>query len=159
VRDGAPESVRRVSGEIDGLRDELGAIVAELDRRRHELFDLRLQLRRHPTVVVASAGAAALLLGGLLARSVRARRARRRPAARAREARRALVRLLDHPHRVAAEPRVGVKILAAVGTAAGSVLARRAVELLVARARVPRSRTDGVPRAPTLHDELGLGRS
>jgi hypothetical protein len=134
VRDGTNEAVHRVSGEIDSLRGELGALVSELDRRRHELFDLRLQARRHPAALAVAAGVAALLVGGLVALSLRARQARRRPTARAREAHQALSRLLAHPHRVAAEPNVGAKLLVAVGTAAGSVLARRAVELAWKRA-------------------------
>ena len=48
MKDGSPEHVSRVSGEIAMLRSEIGSLVGELDRRRHELFDLRLQARRHP---------------------------------------------------------------------------------------------------------------
>ena len=47
VMDRPPQQhVQRVAGEIDTLRGELGALVAELDRRRQELFDLGLQVRR-----------------------------------------------------------------------------------------------------------------
>ena len=42
------ETVGRVSGEIDTLRTELGALVGELDRRRGEAFDLGLQVRLGP---------------------------------------------------------------------------------------------------------------
>jgi hypothetical protein len=40
------ENARRLEGEIAGLRDELAGLVAELDRRRHELTDFKLQARR-----------------------------------------------------------------------------------------------------------------
>ena len=40
----APE---HVAHEIDAIRRDLDRVVAELDRRRHELTDWRLQLRRH----------------------------------------------------------------------------------------------------------------
>jgi hypothetical protein len=41
------ENVRQLEGEIAVLRDELAGLVAELDRRRHELTDFKLQARRH----------------------------------------------------------------------------------------------------------------
>ena len=157
VKVGHPQTVSRVVGEIDGLRGDLGALVSELDRRRHELFDVRLQVRRHPAVLIGAAGVAALILGGLVALSVRSRRHERRPAIRVRDARRALARLLDHPRRVAAEPRVGTKVLAAVGAAAGSVLARRGLELLLARTRTPPAPAPDA-RTPAHRDELGLRR-
>lgn len=135
---GSSRDVPRVSGEIDTLRQELGRLVAELDRRRHDLLDVRLQVRKHPGIVLAAAGAAALLLGGLVGMAVRKRRQHARPTTRAREARRALARLLDHPERVAAEPNLAVKIAAAAGVAAGSAVARRVAERLVARA-MPRT--------------------
>lgn len=134
--------VRRVAGEIVALRGELGALVGELDRRRRELFDVGLQVRRHPVAVAIGATAAALLVGGLVAKGVRDRRERRRPTVRARETRRALARLLEHPDRVAARPGLTQAILAAAGTAAGAALARRVVDRMVARpgprARPPR---------------------
>ena len=122
------EDVHRVAGEIDVLRTELGGLVAELDRRRHEALDLGLQVRRHPLFVAVVATAAAILLGGTIALAVRGRRERRRPTVKARQARRALGRLFDHPDRVAAEPSFGAKLGAAVGIAVASVLARRLVE-------------------------------
>lgn len=135
---GATDShVRQVAGEIESLRLELGAMLGELDRRRRELFDVGLQVRRHPVAVAVGGAAAALLAGGLLAVAIRGRRQRRRPAVRAREARRALARLLEHPDRVAARPGVPEAILAAAGTAAGAALARRMVDRLVART-IPR---------------------
>ncbi len=134
MTDGSPEDVRRVSGEIDVLRRDLGSIVAELDRRRHELLDVRLQARRHPVVVVVAAGGAALLVGGLVALAIRQSRERRRPTRRVREARRAIARLLDHPHRVAAEPSAAVKIATAAGVAAGSAIARQLATRMMARA-------------------------
>jgi hypothetical protein len=133
VSDASPEEVRRVTGEIEGLQQDLGSIVSELDRRRRELMDVRLQIRRHPLVVVAAAGAAALLLGGVVALLLRDRRRRSQPTARIRESRRALARLLEHPDRVAAQPNVAAKIATAAGVAAGSVIARHLARLAVAK--------------------------
>jgi len=137
ANNGSSQDVPRVSGEIDSLRHELGRLVAELDRRRHEILDVKLQVRKHPGVVIAAAGVAALLLGGMVGMAVRNRREHARPATRAREARRAFARLLDHPERVANEPGLALKIATAAGVAAGTVVARRLAERFVARA-VPR---------------------
>ena len=63
---------RQIEREIEALRAQLDALVEELDRRRHEAFDLRRQLRRHPGALAAGA---AVLLGGL----VLAARSRRPP--------------------------------------------------------------------------------
>jgi hypothetical protein len=133
--DNPDAAVGRVSGEIDTLRNELGGLVAELDRRRHEALDLGLQVRRHPVLVAAVTTFAALLLGGALALMVRGQRHRRRPTVRAREARRALSRLFDHPDRVAAEPSISNKVATAVGVAVATALAKRLVDRSVRPAR------------------------
>ncbi len=135
---GAEQSVGKVSGEIVALRGELGALVAELDRRRHEMFDLGLQARRHPVAFAVAAAAVALVAGGLLAVAVRSARRRRSPAVRAREARRALARLMDHPHRVAAEPSIGRKIGLAVGTVVATAIAKRLIQRTVRPPAQPR---------------------
>jgi hypothetical protein len=122
------DTVGRVEGEIQSLRGELGGLVAELDRRRHEAFDLRLQLRRHPVAAAIAAAGAALVVGGLLAVAVRSRRQHRRPSLRARETRRALARLLDHPDRVAAEPSITNKVATAVLSLAATMIAKRILE-------------------------------
>ncbi len=132
------QTVGRVSGEIDSIRGELGALVAELDRRRHEALDLGLQVRKHPVAVAVAAVTLALAVGGLVALVVTSRRRLRRPAVRARETRRALARLLQRPDRVAAEPSISRKVAAAAATAIAATLARRLVERQVARA--PRRR-------------------
>jgi len=43
----AREAARQLDSEIVALREELSGLVAELDRRRHEAFDVKLQARRH----------------------------------------------------------------------------------------------------------------
>jgi hypothetical protein len=129
--------VGRIAGEIDSIRTELGGLVGELDRRRREAFDLRLQVKRHPVAVALAATAAALVVGGIVAFSVRQRRERRRPSVRAGETRRALARLLDHPDRVAAEPSMGNKVATAVLTLVATSLAKRLVDERVAPRIVP----------------------
>jgi len=65
---GGEATERAIEQDIDRLRDQLDGMVGELDRRRHEVFDVRLQLRRHGTAV-ATVGvvAAVLVVGGFVA--------------------------------------------------------------------------------------------
>jgi hypothetical protein len=128
VNGASEEMVGRVSGEIDTLRRELGALVGELDRRRHEAFDLGLQARKHPVAVAVAAATLALAVGGLIALVVAARRERRRPSARVRETRRALQRIMKRPHEVGRDPSIPRKVVAAIATAAAATLAKRLVQ-------------------------------
>ncbi|BDG08407.1 hypothetical protein [Anaeromyxobacter paludicola] len=135
---------RELEGEIESLRGELGDLVSELDRRRHELLDLRLQLRRHPVAFGVAGVSVVLVLGGAVAVMVNARERRRRPTERARRLGKALSRMIDAPHKVAREPSVGEKILAAAGTAAASILVKR----LMDRATAPVARAAREAREP-----------
>jgi hypothetical protein len=132
--DATPGPSHRIEKELSTLREEIGDLVAELDRRRRELFDVRLQLQRHPMAVPLAGFALALVLGGAVALLVRNERRRRRPSHKARQLRRALGRMVAHPERVGrGEPPPGEKILAAIGTAAATLLVRRALERAVPR--------------------------
>jgi hypothetical protein len=66
--------ISRLRAEIGATRDELGSYLTELDRRRHEALDLRLQVRRHPGVLIAVGVAIAAVTAGVVVRVVRARR-------------------------------------------------------------------------------------
>jgi hypothetical protein len=148
--DGEPGASRRIGREIATLRDEIGDIVGELERRRREVFDVRLQLRRHPVAVAVVAVAAAALLGGAVAVLLRGRRRRQRRSYRARQLQMALSRMIDHPERVGrGELPPREKILAAAGTAAASLLVRRALERAVPRPsrRTREKAQDGEPAA------------
>jgi len=65
---GGEATERAIEQDIDRLRDQLDGMVGELDRRRHEALDVRLQLRRHGTAV-ATVGVVAtvLVVGGFVA--------------------------------------------------------------------------------------------
>jgi HAMP domain-containing protein len=140
VSAGGEETVGKVSGEIESLRGELGALVAELDRRRHEAFDLGLQARRHPVAVAVVAATIALAVGGLIALVVAGQRRRQRPTEKIKETRRALARIMDHPHRVGRDPSIPRKVVAAAATAAAAALAKRLVQRKVAPTPAPRPR-------------------
>jgi hypothetical protein len=95
--------------------------------------------------VGVAAAALALVLGGALAVAVRGRRERSRPAVRARQARHALARLMDHPDRVAAEPSISNKVAAAVAVAIATTVAKRFLER-------------SIPPRPTVARERGRER-
>jgi hypothetical protein len=117
-----------IEGRIGLIRHELGELVAELDRRRHEATDIRLQMKRHPMIAGAAAVTVAAAIGGVIAFAIWNARRRERPAEKARRARRAMQRLMDDPDHMAREPSVTEKILAAAGTAAASLLVKRAFD-------------------------------
>jgi hypothetical protein len=126
---GSPrEASRHLASEISALRQELGEMVAELDRRRHELTDVRLQAKRH-------AGVLALVAGALLAAGMgfvwltMARRARhRRLLTPTVWLRHAMGRALSVPAPVAMRSTVTEKIVMAGAAALASTLAKRGVE-------------------------------
>ena len=118
--------------EVETLRDELGDLVGELDRRRREAFDVRLQVRRHATAVAVVAGAVVLLVGASLALRARRRAYRERPMTRVRNLAHALAVISRDPEKLTLaleqtrDPRASlVSMLAKVaGTAGQRVVAR-----------------------------------
>jgi hypothetical protein len=133
------EAVRQLGAEIAAVREELTGLVAELDRRRREMLDLRLQARRHAVgVTVAAASLVGAAAGTVWLRMWRARR-RDRLLSRAARLREAVGRMIDQPDRVAAEQRVPGKIVTAAATAAAATIINRilgrAVEAFIDRYR------------------------
>jgi hypothetical protein len=130
---GVDRNPRQLETEIAGLRDELGALVAELDRRRHEALDIRLQLRRHAGPIAAvGAGVVATLAGLISLARWRAQR-RNRLTARASRLREGIARMVERPERVATQQTMPGQVLAAAATAAAAIATRQAVEYLVRR--------------------------
>ena len=120
---------RHLEGEIAILREELGGMVVEIDRRRHELTDVRLQVRRHAVGVTVTA--VALIAAAAGAVWLGTQRRARQPGLLGRMARLRQVvgHVIDRPERVAAEPSVMGKILTAAATAAVATLAKKGLEL------------------------------
>lgn len=119
----------RLKQEIDGIRRNLGGLVGELGRRRHEALDLRVQVSRHPLPFILGGIVVTGLIGVAVAVFVHQRREQRRLATRLRrwpprlhQLRLALSRAVNHPDRVANPPGVGRKMLAAGGSAAAATL-------------------------------------
>jgi hypothetical protein len=129
---GVEPDAERLQRDIEAIRGELGGLVGELDHRRHELFDFRLQLRRHAVAFGVGALVAAGLVAGGVALGVMRRRRRQRLPARLRRLRTAVARMIDAPDKVAKPaPNTGRKIAAAGGSAAASVVAKRLAARLI----------------------------
>lgn len=140
--EGAP-GLDRLGGEIAGVRDDLDTLLSELDRRRHEALDVPLQLRRHALGVALTALAVGGIVAGGVWLAVGRRRRRERPLAQAGRLRDALARMTAHPERVAVEPTLTSRLVAAVASAAVATLARKLLEraadqVMDARADRPR---------------------
>src|SRR5262245_4241400 len=112
------EKLRRLESEISKDRDELGVLVAELDRRRHQIFDVKGQLKRH-VVEIGLAGAAltAITVAAIWYAVQRARR-RATLTSRASRFKTAMSRMVAHPELVATGPTIPRKLLTAVAAAA-----------------------------------------
>lgn len=123
---------RGMESNIDEIRDHLGALVSELDRRRRDAMDLKLQFRRRPVTLVLAAVAAVGMLAGAVALVVVHWHHRRSLVGRADRMRVALRRVARRPELLAEpEPTVRHKIAAAGGTALASVLAKHLAKRLV----------------------------
>jgi hypothetical protein len=129
------ETTRRLDQDIGTLREELSGLVAELNRRRHNALDVRLQLQRHaPGIAVAAAGAVVAAVGTAWLGARRARQ-RDRLGARAGRLRHAVSRMIDRPERVAVpRPSLIAQIATAGATAIVVGVSKRIVNRFLAGA-------------------------
>jgi hypothetical protein len=113
----------RLREDIDATHRRLEGLLGELDRRRREAFDIRLQMRRHPVIFAAGAALALGALGGGTALAIARMR---RLQGRRRSTMAGRLRRLSHLHVDGANssPRVGwwLSLAAKVATA---ILVRR----------------------------------
>lgn len=135
ARSGGEDRGAELERDIARIRNDLARTIGELDRRRHELTDVKGQLRRHAGTAAVAAVALLGLGAGVIALALARRRRRNQIGARLARLREAVARMVDKPSRVANEPGVGRKIAAAAGAAAASALAKR----VMARALEQRS--------------------
>ena len=135
------ENVEALQREIESIRTGLDGMVDELDRRRHSLFDVRSQLRRHTVPLIALGAALLGIAAGGIALGVahRRRRARLGPTSRIAFTKRCAGWSISR-RRVANSPSVGRKIVAAGGAAAASVIAKRLAGNLLREGRARASR-------------------
>jgi len=124
----APRDPRAIEEEIVRRRGELGALVGELNLRRHELTDVKLQVRRHALGVAVAVLATAATAAGAVALATRRARRRNTGIARRARLREAMARMIDRPERVAAEPTTAQRILASAGSAVAVFVIKAALE-------------------------------
>ena len=127
------DATRELEGRIGLVRDELGGLVAELDRRRHEAFDIKLQVRRHALETTLTALAFVAAATGFVWLTVRRTRRRQRMTSRMDRMREAVARMMERPDRVAAEPTIPAKIATAALNAALATVIKKALERVVQR--------------------------
>jgi hypothetical protein len=127
-----PRAITETLGaEISVVRDELDGLVAELDRRRHDAFDVRHQLERHAFAVTLTALALVATAAGGVWLSVWRQRRRARLPARVGRLQHAIARMTEHPERVTAEPTMIGKIVTATANAAVAALVKKLLERAV----------------------------
>lgn len=125
--------------EIERTRQRLGELLAELSRRRHELTDVKLQMRRHVVPLAVAAGALLAGLATLIGVAIHRRRSGHVLALRARRVRQALGRVVAHPELVAKpRPNVGAKVASAAATALVGVVVKAMAQRAVSRVSRPR---------------------
>jgi hypothetical protein len=129
--DSPREAVRLLDGQITVLRDELGELVAELDRRRHAALDVKGHLRRHGGEIVLTGVALVGAAAGFAWLEVWRRRRRQRLGARVGRLQHAVSRMIDRPERVAAEPTVTMKVLTAAANTAAAAVIKKILETVV----------------------------
>jgi hypothetical protein len=129
---GERNEVERLAGEVDHIRGNIGQLVRELNHRRHEAFDLKLQFHRHTgRVVLVGVAFVAFVAGGIAYVTARLRR-RRSIRARVSRLREALRRISAHPERVAERtPTVSRKLLSAGGSAIAAAVGKRIAKRFV----------------------------
>ena len=111
---------------VELVRQRLDATIRELDRRRHDAFDVKTQIRRHAVPVIGGVVAFAAAVAAVTWWAVRRRVRRHQLVPRLHRLRMALGRMVEKPDRVAREnPNVVRKIAAAAGTTAASMLAKK----------------------------------
>jgi hypothetical protein len=121
-------SPREIERDIEHLRTRLDRSLAELDRRRHELTDIKLQMRKHPAVFIGAGAVVVLALGGIGFAIYRSRKREEMPQ-KAKRLRIAIGRAVDEPHKVArGEAPVWEKIVAAIGTTIAVNLTKKIIE-------------------------------
>jgi len=138
----------KLAQEIREIRRDMTDVVIELDRRRHEVLDWRLQLKNHAGLLLIAAAGLLLVAGGTVGASIFLGRRRQRPLERARRFQRAFSRIIAHPELVAQpRPNIAKKALGAVVGAAAGSLAKTVVSRITqpALASPNQSRSTALP--------------
>lgn len=124
---GVSKPEAEIEHEIEEVRKRLDKSLAELDRRRHDLMNVRLQVSKHPQAVIIAGGVVALLVGAVWI-AARRSRAEPEPVRKMRRFRFAAERAVEHPERVARTAPLWEKIAASVGTTVAVALTKRLLD-------------------------------
>jgi hypothetical protein len=123
--------------EAERARARLMSTLDVLDRRRHDLLDVRARVKDHELAIVGGAAAVALLVCGAIGAAIHdAVQRRRHPSRKNRERIKALAGLWKHPDRAvrAQERSFGGEALRKVAMAVLSTVATQLASRLVKRA-------------------------
>ena len=145
-------SARELDAEVAQLRDELTELIAELDRRRHELLDVKGQVRRHPWSVGLTGLAMSAAAIGAIALHHRRGQGRGLSAARARHR-------APRSESALREPTLLQRILGAAGSAAAVYLVRAGLTRVISSkpaGTVPRNGCSRRPRRARLENPPGV---
>jgi hypothetical protein len=135
-------SARELDAEVAQLRDELTELIAELDRRRHELLDVKGQVRRHPWSVGLTGLAMSAAAIGAIALHRRRGQGRGLSAVRARHR-------APRSEPALREPTLLQRMLGAAGSTAAVYLVRAGLTRVISSkpaGTVPRNRCSRRPR-------------
>ncbi len=120
-----------IQKQVVAARHDLDRLVGELDRRRHAMFDVRGQLRRHPVPFILGGLALLTAVGGTVALVVARRRRHNAWPQRVQRLRHAIAQAVRHPDRSRDQPSATKRIGTAGGSAAASALAKEATHRLL----------------------------
>ena len=139
------ETARQLESEIAAVREELSGLVAELDRRRHEALDIKLQVRRHGLELALTGVALIAAASGFV--WFKSRQSRRRAGWRGQleRLRAAVIPPRKTGHRAEA-PRAVTSILTAAANAGVAAVIKKGLERAL---RGPLSRTKGTTLIPS----------
>jgi hypothetical protein len=127
-----PANVDALEDDVERIRNNIGELIRELNHRRHEAFDLKLQFQQHAVRLVLVGAAAVAVVAGAIVFAFSRRRHRRTLRGRAGRFGKALRRLIEHPEKLGVrQPSVPRKVAAAGGSAMASVLGKRLAQRLV----------------------------
>ena len=128
----ARQGVEELEHDVDLIRANLGDLIGELNYRRRDALDLRLQLQRHAGRVVLVGVVLIGMVAGGIALFVSHLRRQRSLRTRASRLGKALRRALAHPEHVAERrPSVPRKIAAAGGSAIASAIGKQVAKRFV----------------------------
>jgi hypothetical protein len=120
--------------EIEDIRANLDRMLGDLDRRRHEAFDVGLQWHRHKVGIIGIGASVLAIVGGFIAFGVHRRRQRARLNSPKRRFSRALANIGRAPERATSRGKTILgRIASAGGGAAAAAIARQMASRLSRR--------------------------